>query len=114
MDFGFARRPVALMARAPDSKSGRWGFESLQACQSDKHIPGRERLIEGGIHIFKRLKKFVVEVEVEMRKVSWMTRKELIASTSVVVVATLLIALFIFVVDTPLSRLIGLILKYGT
>lgn len=71
-------------------------------------------MIKGGIHIFKRLKKFVVEVEVEMRKVSWMTRKELIASTSVVVVATLLIALFIFIVDTPLSRLIGLILKYGT
>jgi len=71
-------------------------------------------LFKGGIHIFKRLKKFIVEVEVEMRKVSWMTRKELIASTSVVVVATLLIALFIFVVDTPLSRLIGLILKYGT
>ncbi len=48
-----------------------------------------------------------------MKKVSWTTRKELVASTSVVVVATLLIALFIFIVDTPLSRLIGLILKYG-
>jgi len=54
-----------------------------------------------------------VEVEVEMKKVSWTTRKELIASTSVVVVATLLVALFIFLVDTPLSRLIGFILKYG-
>jgi len=54
-----------------------------------------------------------VEVQVEMKKVSWTTRKELIASTSVVVIATLLIALFIFVVDTPLSRLIGLVLGYG-
>ena len=26
-------RPVALTARAPDSKSGCWGFESLLACQ---------------------------------------------------------------------------------
>src|SRR4030066_2427886 len=25
-------RPVALMARAPDSKSGCWGFKSLLAC----------------------------------------------------------------------------------
>jgi hypothetical protein len=25
-------RPVALMARASDSKSGGWGFESLLAC----------------------------------------------------------------------------------
>ena len=28
-DFG---RPVALIGRAPDSKSGGWGFESLLAC----------------------------------------------------------------------------------
>ena len=28
-------RPVALMARAPDSKSGCWGFKSLLAC----HLP---------------------------------------------------------------------------
>ena len=27
-----AYRPVALMDRAPDSKSGCWGFESLLAC----------------------------------------------------------------------------------
>jgi len=48
-----------------------------------------------------------------MKKVSWTTRKELIASTSVIVIATLFIALFVFLVDTPLSRLIGLILRYG-
>ena len=27
-----SNRPVALMARASDSKSGGWGFESLLAC----------------------------------------------------------------------------------
>lgn len=63
--------------------------------------------------IFSQLKGFVMEVQVEMKKVSWTTRKELIASTSVVVVATLLIALFVFLVDTPMSRLIRLILGYG-
>ena len=30
--FWNANRPVALMARASDSKSGGWGFESLLAC----------------------------------------------------------------------------------
>ena len=63
--------------------------------------------------IFRRLKKFFIEVEVEMKKVSWTTKKELIASTSVVVIAALLIALFVFLVDIPLSRLIELILRYG-
>jgi len=61
--------------------------------------------------VFRRLKKFLIEVEVEMKKVSWTTRKELIASTSVVVIATLLIALFVFLVDTPLSKLIELIIR---
>ena len=27
-------RPVAQLASAPDSKSGGWGFESLQACNT--------------------------------------------------------------------------------
>ena len=30
--LGESNRPVALTARAPDSKSGGWGFESLLAC----------------------------------------------------------------------------------
>ena len=30
--FWNADRPVALTARASDSKSGGWGFESLLAC----------------------------------------------------------------------------------
>ena len=30
--FWNANRPVALTARASDSKSGGWGFESLLAC----------------------------------------------------------------------------------
>ena len=30
--FSYDHRPVAQLARAPDSKSGGWGFESLQAC----------------------------------------------------------------------------------
>ena len=32
LHFWNANRPVALMARASDSKSGGWGFESLLAC----------------------------------------------------------------------------------
>ena len=31
-------RPVALTVRAPDSKSGCWGFESLLACQTNQGV----------------------------------------------------------------------------
>ena len=32
------RRPVALTVRAPVSKTGCWGFESLQACHCSRVI----------------------------------------------------------------------------
>ena len=38
------RRPVALTVRAPDSKSGGWGFESLLACQGYQGV-SRNRLL---------------------------------------------------------------------
>ena len=41
--FWNADRPVALMARASDSKSGGWGFESLLACI--KFLNGFKRLL---------------------------------------------------------------------
>jgi len=46
-----------------------------------------------------------------MQKVSWSTKEELIGSTTVVIVSTLLLAMFIGMVDIVLSRCIGLILR---
>ncbi|MCX5687553.1 MAG: preprotein translocase subunit SecE [Candidatus Omnitrophica bacterium] len=59
----------------------------------------------------KKLYKVITEVKVEMQKVSWSTKDELIGSTTVVIVSTLLLAMFIGMVDIVLSRFIGLILK---
>ena len=46
-----------------------------------------------------------------MSKVAWPTREELFASAKVVIVISLLFALYIFIVDTGLSRIIGFVLK---
>ena len=61
--------------------------------------------------IFDKITNFITEVKVEMQKVSWSTKDELIGSTTVVIVSTLLLAMFIGMVDIVLSRFIGLILK---
>ena len=61
--------------------------------------------------IFERITHFITEVKVEMQKVSWSTKEELIGSTTVVIASTLLLAMFIGIVDIVLSRVIGLILK---
>lgn len=60
---------------------------------------------------FNRIKQFFTEVNIEARKVAWPTRKELLASTTVVVVTVLIVALFISLVDFVFSRVIGLILR---
>src|SRR5215467_12638398 len=40
-------RPVARTARAPDSKSGGWGFKSLLACLSSKRLSSQGIVING-------------------------------------------------------------------
>ncbi|MBN1296603.1 preprotein translocase subunit SecE [bacterium] len=44
------------------------------------------------------------DVQVEMRKVTWPSRKEIIGSTTALIVATLLISLFLGVVDFALAK----------
>jgi preprotein translocase subunit SecE len=55
------------------------------------------------------LKKFIEEVRVEMKKVSWPTRDQLKESTNVVIGVSLVITIIVFVMDKIVSSLIGLI-----
>ncbi|MFC1577158.1 preprotein translocase subunit SecE [Candidatus Omnitrophota bacterium] len=54
--------------------------------------------------------KFFTEIKVELKKVSWSTRNEIIGSTIVVLVSVAILALFIGTCDIVLSRLVTLIL----
>ncbi len=51
------------------------------------------------------------EVKVELSKVAWSTRRELLASTIVVIVVTVLLGIFIGLIDVVLSRLLTLLFK---
>ena len=59
---------------------------------------------------WKAAKQFFREVRVELKKVTWPSRKETIASTSVVLVTVILVAFFLGIVDLGLSRLIKILL----
>jgi preprotein translocase SecE subunit len=48
---------------------------------------------------------------VELGKVSWSTREELIGSTSVVIILTAILAVFIFIVDSCLAKILSIIFK---
>ncbi len=61
--------------------------------------------------MFKKLIQFMKEVKLELKKVSWPGRREVINSTVVVLIATAIITGFLYLVDLGLSRLVGLIMK---
>ena len=57
-----------------------------------------------------RIKGFVQDVLVEFRKVTWPSRPELINSTTVVIVVTVVLAFFLGGVDIGLTKLVERIL----
>ncbi|MBF0521494.1 MAG: preprotein translocase subunit SecE [Candidatus Omnitrophica bacterium] len=58
-----------------------------------------------------KIKKFISEVIVELKKVSWTTREELMEATWIVLVSSICLGLFIGVTDLALSKLIGIIIR---
>jgi preprotein translocase subunit SecE len=57
-----------------------------------------------------RVREFVQEVLAEFRKVTWPSRQELVNSTVVVIVVTVVLALFLGAVDVVLTRAVEWIL----
>ena len=58
-----------------------------------------------------RAREFVREVLIEFRKVTWPSRQELINSTAVVIVVTVVLAFFLGGVDIGLARIVERILR---
>jgi len=61
--------------------------------------------------MFAKVGNFLTEVKVELGKVAWPTRQELISSTWIVIVMTALLAIYIGILDLVLSKLLGLLLR---
>ena len=51
----------------------------------------------------RKVREFFHDVVVEFRRVAWPTRKEVVGSTSVVIVMVLVLAVFLAVVDHALT-----------
>jgi preprotein translocase subunit SecE len=61
--------------------------------------------------MIKKIKDFFREVKIELKKVVFPSKDELIGSTWVVIIVVLFISLFLGIVDFGLSRLVGLALR---
>ncbi len=55
--------------------------------------------------------QFLKEVRVEMKKVTWPQRNEIMGSTAVVIAASFVVAFFLGFVDLILQKVLGLILQ---
>jgi len=61
--------------------------------------------------MFGRVGGFFSEAKQELGKVNWPSRQEVMGSTVLVIVVTLIVAAFIFVIDMVLSFLIRFIIR---
>jgi preprotein translocase subunit SecE len=55
--------------------------------------------------------QFLKEVRVELKKVTWPSRNEIIGSTAVVIMASFVVSFFLGFVDLVLQKALALILK---
>ena len=60
--------------------------------------------------MIKKTKKFLEDVQFEMKKVSWPTFDELRGAVYVVLTLSLMFAVFLFIVDLLLNRAMGVLL----
>ena len=63
------------------------------------------------MNIFRKITNFLKEVKIELKKVSWSTRQELVGSTVVVITVTFIMAIFIGLIDILLSHILRLVFR---
>ena len=56
--------------------------------------------------MIRRVTNYINGVKLELKKVTWLSKKELLGSTVIVGVFTILIAVFLFVADFSIGELI--------
>jgi preprotein translocase subunit SecE len=61
--------------------------------------------------VVEKVKQFLSETKIEMRKVTWPTKAELKDATRVVIVASIVLTAFIGLVDQILSNIIKLVFR---
>jgi preprotein translocase subunit SecE len=85
------------------AKSASQPAVTRQAAKAPTQYPGR-KYVDATI-------QFLREVRVELRKVTWPSRKQTIGSTVVVIILVLLISAFLGIVDMGLQGLINVVIQ---
>jgi len=79
--------------------------------RSDRPAQQRSEWREELMAYPKRLQKFLAEVRAEMKLVVWPSKSDVSNTTLVVIMTTILFAVFLWLVDKGSTRAVSLILK---
>ena len=81
---------------------------------ADKNQGGNNLFIEPARKKFRQVINFIKDTRKELYNVSWPGRREVIATTGVVIVAVFFFGFFLFLVDFLVSNGMGYILKWSS
>jgi preprotein translocase subunit SecE len=83
------------------------GVQKRPVRTNSKKVPEKKLTVDRSIKKYVgKASQFFREAKMELKKVKWPTRKELLASTAVVIVLTLIVALFLGLVDFGLIKIL--------
>jgi len=60
--------------------------------------------------IAEKIVRFLKEAKIELKKVTWPTPRQTLASTSVVIIVVIIVSIFLGIVDFGLAKAIRLVL----
>ena len=96
--------PVAAVQQRPVQNR-----EALPRSEAPKAIRPSGRTFQPAF--LAKATEFLREVKIELKKVTWPSRKETVASTAVVIIIVIIISSFLGLVDMGLSSLIRFVLR---
>jgi preprotein translocase subunit SecE len=98
--------------KAAAAETSAWGIKKKPALPAKKQTAATSpAAIKHKDNIFGKAAQFLREVKVELKKVTWPSRKQTIGSTVVVIALVMIISIFLGTVDLGLSSLIRIVLQ---
>jgi preprotein translocase subunit SecE len=109
-----AKAEQAQLAEATSGAAGGAGTDVVRkpaAVQKRPQQPSRSVSVKKSDNFIDKSMQFLREVKIELKKVTWPSRKQTMGSTVVVIVLVIIISAFLGLVDVILSALIRVVLQ---
>ena len=60
----------------------------------------------------KFIRTYISDVKIELKKVTWLSKNEMLGSTSVVLIFAIIVSIFLFIVDFGITQFISRLLGF--